>query len=446
MTESRATHRFLSAYMWGVYISALMFLLLSWLKAPPVWSWALVLLLIGVVVSENFSLAFPSGASISIAFPLTIAAIALLGPTSAAVVAAGDSLSLAEIRSKKPVGRILFNTSSVVLVTLAAGWTYVTAGGAPMARVTAAGAVSFEPFTAEAFAAQIVPMLAAAAVSAFGNVILVSLAMSLSTGTSLRHVLRQLAWVLRNEFALALVGFAIAQVLAISALGLLLFVAPLVVSRQVYQRYIELRHAYADTVRSLVGVLEAKDPYTRGHSERVAAYATSMGRKFGLADSDLERLEWAALLHDVGKIAVSRAILVKPGRLSEAEYWAIRSHPERGAAFIERVPSLRDAVPLVRYHHEWYGGGGYCAGIAGDDIPELARLLSVADAYDAMTTARPYRPARSPAEALAELIAGAGSQFDPAMVRLFAESGVASPDALTLGSGDDTVIAEPANV
>ena len=110
---------------------------------------------------------------------------------------------------------------------------------------------------------------------------------------------------------------------------------------------IQLREAYADTVRSLIGVLEAKDPYTRGHSERVAGYAQAVGRELGLSETVLERLECAALLHDIGKIAVSRAILVKPDRLSEDEFLSIRRHPNKGADFVSRVPSLRDMVPLV---------------------------------------------------------------------------------------------------
>jgi putative nucleotidyltransferase with HDIG domain len=439
VSEERTAHRLLLVYLASIYVIALVSLALSWRFNAPVWSVAFLLLFVAVVVSENFALAFPTGASISIAFPLTIAAVVLLGPTSAALIGAGDSLSLTELRAK-PISRIAYNTASVVLVTLATGWTYVLAGGAPMVRMQGE-AITFQPFTAASFAAQIVPMVAAAVVAAVGNVVLTSVVMALALGEDPLHVVRQHAWIVPNEMALALVGFAIAQVLAINPVGLALFVAPLIVARQVYQRYIQLREAYADTIRSLIGVLEAKDPYTRGHSERVAGYAVAAGRQLGLDAVALERLERAALLHDLGKIAVSRSILVKPDRLSDGEYDAIRRHPQTGAEFVARVPSLQDIVPLVRYHHEWYDGRGYCSGLSGDDIPQLARVLSVADAFDAMTTARPYRPARTPEEGVAELIRASGTQFDPDVVTCFIDSSAPhlySPEEL--GSLDEELV------
>jgi HD-GYP domain-containing protein (c-di-GMP phosphodiesterase class II) len=245
--------------------------------------------------------------------------------------------------------------------------------------------------------------------------------------------MRQAALVVPNELALAFVGLLIAQVLAVSLFGLLLFVAPLIVARQVYQRYIQLREAYADVVRSMIGVLEAKDPYTRGHSERVAGYALAIARGLQFDQTVVERLEYAALLHDLGKIAITRAILVKPGGLDDAEYATVKQHPLRGADIVSRIPSLGDIVPYVRSHHEWFDGKGYCEGLRGEAIPLLARVLSVADAFDAMTTSRPYRPAKTPEEASEELVRMSGSQFDPSIVAWFVQSNAPhlySPDEL----------------
>jgi HD-GYP domain-containing protein (c-di-GMP phosphodiesterase class II) len=221
-----------------------------------------------------------------------------------------------------------------------------------------------------------------------------------------------------------------AQVLAINPIALPLFVAPLVVAQQLYSRYAALKSAYVDTVRSLVGALEAKDPYTRGHSERVAEYAAGIGAALGLDSRSQERLAYAALLHDLGKLEVPSRVLTKPGRLDYDETEAIRGHPARGAEMVSRIPPLRDLAEFVRLHHEWYGGGGYPKGLDSKDIPQSALILAVADCYDAMTTTRAYRPAMPREAAVAELIRCAGTQFDPVIVRAFIEARIGATDAV----------------
>jgi len=180
-----------------------------------------------------------------------------------------------------------------------------------------------------------------------------------------------------------------------------------------------LREMVFHTVRSLVAAIDAKDEYTRGHSERVTMIADRIGACLGLPPAQRRTLYWAALLHDVGKIAVRGDILNKPARLTEEEFAVIRSHPARGCAVLEHVPELRDALPAIRHHHERYDGGGYPDGLRGEAIPLFARVISVADAYDAITSTRAYRSAHSPEYGLEELIAGAGTQFDPGIVALF---------------------------
>jgi HD-GYP domain-containing protein (c-di-GMP phosphodiesterase class II) len=179
----------------------------------------------------------------------------------------------------------------------------------------------------------------------------------------------------------------------------------------------------------------------------VAGYALAIGHGLAVDPTVIERLEYAALLHDIGKIAIARAILVKPSGLTDSEYEAIKQHPLRGADIVERIPSLGDIVPYVRYHHEWFDGRGYCHGKRGDEIPLLARVLSVADAYDAMTTARPYRPAKSPEEARAELARMSGLQFDPHIVDCFMRCDAAylySPDSA--GRATVKIESEPGRV
>jgi HD-GYP domain-containing protein (c-di-GMP phosphodiesterase class II) len=168
--------------------------------------------------------------------------------------------------------------------------------------------------------------------------------------------------------------------------------------------------------------IEARDPATRGHGARVSALAEAIALRLGWGEARLEALRIGGRLHDVGKLAISLHILRKPGPLDEVELRLVRTHPLVGARLIGAAGSARAALPYVLYHHERWDGSGYPTGRAGDDIPVEARVLAVADAYDAMTSARPYRGAVSAEEALDELDRCAGSQFDPEMARLSVEA------------------------
>ena len=167
--------------------------------------------------------------------------------------------------------------------------------------------------------------------------------------------------------------------------------------------------------------LEARDPYLRGHSARVTSIAESLARRLGWRAERIDALRLGGSLHDVGKIAVNESVLCKPGPLTDEELAEIRTHPVAGARLIEGVDDLRPALPYVLHHHERWDGAGYPHGLAGEEIPIEARLLGVADAFDAMTSVRSYRPALSVEQALAELQRCAGSQFDPELAGTFVE-------------------------
>jgi putative nucleotidyltransferase with HDIG domain len=168
--------------------------------------------------------------------------------------------------------------------------------------------------------------------------------------------------------------------------------------------------------------LEARDPYLRGHSARVTAFAEALARALGWRREQLDLLRLGGSLHDVGKIAVSVGVLRKPGPLTEAELGQIRRHPVTGARLIECFEEFEAALPYVLHHHERWDGSGYPHGLRGGEIPIEARLLGVADAFDAMISRRAYRPALSVEQALVELERCAGSQFDPELARTFVES------------------------
>jgi putative nucleotidyltransferase with HDIG domain len=178
----------------------------------------------------------------------------------------------------------------------------------------------------------------------------------------------------------------------------------------------ELRASYMATVRALANAVEARDAYTGRHAERVAAYGLELARAAGLALAEDPQTEFGFLLHDVGKVAVPDAILFKPAPLTDEERILMERHPVIGWEILREIDFLDEAKVVVRHHHERWDGAGYPDGLSGEDIPPAARIFAVADTLDALTTDRPYRPARPFADARAIIAAGVGTQFCPASV------------------------------
>lgn len=197
---------------------------------------------------------------------------------------------------------------------------------------------------------------------------------------------------------------------------ILLFFVPILLVSHSFRLYINTKQSYMNTVKAIVAAIEANDEYTKGHSERVAEIVSTLGSELGLPSKVLEQLEYLAFLHDVGKIGISNSILNKPGLLSKDEYEVVKNHCLLGAEILKKVEFLSSKSDVVLYHHERYDGKGYPLGLKGENIPLEARILAVADAYDAMTAERPYRPAKTSVEALEEMSKLAGSQFDPRLV------------------------------
>jgi putative nucleotidyltransferase with HDIG domain len=189
-------------------------------------------------------------------------------------------------------------------------------------------------------------------------------------------------------------------------------------TKQLAEKHGELRIAYVQTIRTLAEAVDAKDAYTRGHSERVGVYASKIGREIGLPRELIERVYIAGLLHDVGKIGIRDYVITKPDRLTPEEYEEIKRHPEIGAKILEPVSFLSDVVECVRHHHEWFDGSdrGYPARLHGDRIPLPSRIILVADTVEAMTSDRPYRKGLGLDAVVRELHKYAGSQFDPSCV------------------------------
>lgn len=183
--------------------------------------------------------------------------------------------------------------------------------------------------------------------------------------------------------------------------------------------YNDLKSTYFYTIKAITNSIEARDPYTRGHSERVARFCKAIADELGWDKDEIELIAWGGMLHDVGKIGVPDFILNKPGKLTDDEYNAIKSHPVIGAEIVKEISFLEAAMPYILEHHERFDGKGYPRGVGGKDISIEGRLLAVADTFDAMTSDRPYRSALKSEDALEEILRNRGTQFDPEIVRAF---------------------------
>lgn len=191
------------------------------------------------------------------------------------------------------------------------------------------------------------------------------------------------------------------------------------INEELSSTYDKLEKAYLDSIETLRYTVEAKDPYTRGHSERVGEYSVLIGKALGLSDEELKTLRIGGLFHDIGKIGIPDSILLKESRLNDEEYSQIKNHPAIGSHILCNAEIFKDILPIVKHHHERYDGKGYPGKLAGDAIPYLARIAMVADAFDAMTSKRTYRDALSIDKVITELETYKGIQFDPSITDAF---------------------------
>ncbi len=203
--------------------------------------------------------------------------------------------------------------------------------------------------------------------------------------------------------------------------------------------YAEQSATFLGTLQALSSSLDAKDRYTRGHSERVALLTKAIALAAGRSTETAERWELAGTLHDIGKIGVPDAVLCKPGRLTDEEFVLIKRHPRIGYEILHPIPSVRDLLPGVLHHHERWDGRGYPDRLAGEKIPPMARALAIADTFDAMSSNRAYRSARTREEVLAEIERCAGTQFDPELVPVFLSLDLAPFDELLARHGSEKV-------
>ena len=193
------------------------------------------------------------------------------------------------------------------------------------------------------------------------------------------------------------------------------------INKELADTYDKLENAYLESIEVLRHTVEAKDPYTRGHSDRVSAYSVLIGEKLGLSDEDIKTLRIGRLFHDIGKIGIPDSILLKESKLSDDEYSQIKNHPAIGAHILQDATIFKDILPIVKHHHERYDGNGYPGRLKGEDIPYFARIAAVADSFDAMTSKRSYRDALPIDVVKSEFERCSGTQFDPEIAKVFLE-------------------------
>ncbi len=350
----------------------------------------------------------PRGSIVSVSIAPIVASMVLGGPAAAGWVAALGTTELRELRGRVPWYGTLFNHAGLTAPALLAGAVYQLAAGESPAPVVS-------------FAATMV----AAAVFHFSNVALTAFGVALRDNLDVRLVaLGDTRSYLANLFALAPLAWLMARIYTLpEGVGwwaTLLFALPLYTTRVAHHRFAEMREMFTQTIGALAEAVDKRDPFTSKHSQNVKNIAVDIGREMRVGEAELEALEWGGLLHDVGKIGVPDSVLLKQGKLTKDERMMMNAHPVKGAEIIAPVRKLAPELPIIRHHHEWYNGSGYPDRLIGDEIPKLARILHVADAFEAMTAARPYRMTPlTAAQALAELRKFAGIQFDPEVVDAF---------------------------
>jgi hypothetical protein len=379
-------------------------------RGPFAFSWSswrdIAVLGLLLVISESTATRLtPGNVFWSANTTATLAAAVLVGPVGAGLVGACTIFS---VRRGPSLAQRVFNSGMMALTAYLAGRVFVALHG------------NVGVLNVNSFPGIIAPFAVAALAHVLINHALIGVVLWLArspegatrAGMSLRLLFSDLGY---GAFGLLMAALWT----VVGPFAPLLALIPLFVARWAVAQFAEQQRAYEATVGALCQAVETKDFYTRGHSDRVSRGSVMIAREIGMRGARVEAIRYAGMLHDVGKLGVPTKVLQKTGKLTEEEYAAIQLHPMRGLDIVREIGFLDEALAGIMHHHERIDGRGYPMGLAGDEIPEFARVLAVADAFDSMTSTRSYRGARPTDEAIAELRKWSGTQFDPAFVDAF---------------------------
>lgn len=371
-------------------------------------AWGVGLWVLLLVVAEALPVPTVRGGTMTIASILDVGAFLLFGPWIAGTLDLVTTVIAQMMILRRPAGEAILNAGLYASTTILAGAAYLAAGGS-------LGALDL--------GRDLVPVLLAGSLYFMLNTSAVSLVLGARRGEDPGRIWGRQFRDGVPQYALSIgFGLLFAQVRSVAGIpGVLLLVLPLLFARYALRLYADLKGDLVSFVRALSVVLDAVDPYTHEHSVRVAEYSVRVARRLGLPEDEVETIHYAALCHDIGKIAQRPEVIRKPNALDPDERRLMMRHPEAGARIVGQIRALRTAAAMVRTHHWRPDGRGYPSGLVDSDVPLGARIIHVCDAFDAMTSDRPYRKGLPVERALAELRRHAGSQFEPRAVAALAE-------------------------
>ena len=371
----------------------------------------IALWIVATLVLSALPVRLPDGVQVAVSTAPLVAAAVLGGPIAAGIVALIGTTEVREVRGKVAWYGILAN-HAVIIIPIILGSIVIEA-----LRDIPPGGLAME----------LAATMVGALVYFVLNLALVSAVIGARDGRPFRELMTraETTAIWANYFTLTPLAWLMARMFHPENGGwwtAFVFGIPVFTARVAYQRFVEMREMFTQTIGALAEAVDKRDPFTSKNSQRVRSISVDIGRQLHVSAAELEALEWGGLLHDVGKIGVPDNVLLKQGKLTREERITMNAHPVLGAQIIGPVDRLAPELPVIRHHHEWYNGSGYPDRLMGDEIPKLARILHVADAFEAMTADRPYRKALSTEQALAELRKFAGVQFDPEVVDAFVKT------------------------
>ena len=364
------------------------------------------------IAAESLTIEAPNDRGLSVGFAIGLTLILIMGmPQASWISSLGIMFRIAKKDDKyhhilnTPIYKTLFNGSNIILSSGLACVAYEAAGGI---------SGKFE-------ISNILPMVLGIAVYIMVNNLLTTFLMSILTEEKPSRLFKNnVFWVIRDNLALAplaiIIGIAYFNY---GIFGVLLFFGPLLLARYSFKMYIDMKNIYVDTVKALCTAVEAKDPYTEGHSKRTCDLSYKLGKRMGLSGKSLENLRIAAMLHDIGKIGIDERILNKPGSLTKEEFNKIKEHPVIGANIISEIDFLKDVANIVLSHHERYDGTGYPNNKTYREIPIESSIICIVDVFDALTSDRPYRKAMSFEKSIKIIEDETGFFFEPKLAGEF---------------------------
>lgn len=369
-----------------------------------------------VTIAESFTVVF-SSISVSLSFTVALISYILLGPVGGILILlTGYIFRVVKVDGgyihifNTPLEGTVFNCCVLIMPMIVGNYFYIISGGR---------------FNQVQLNKNLLPIMIFSIVYSLVNVILVS---SLWAARSKKNIL---LCVYKNSgigFLSMIITIPISLLAVVlfqnfSYIGIIFILAFVLLLRYTLMLYSNSREQFTDTVTALMNAVEARDKYTNGHSKRVAEISVEISQKIGISYSEIKKINVAAMLHDVGKIGVSDAILQKPSKLTKEEFDAIKAHPDIGMNIVKGIKNIEYVYSIVKYHHERYDGNGYPDGKKGDELPLEVYIVQLADAVDAMKSDRPYRKGLSREEIISEIKKGSGTQFHPKVARAYLELG-----------------------